>query len=70
MAVSQAMGWQRAGGKVIGLGAGLFCLFVSAAMKMPIACQLRAGWSLGHIPADSAPSRPAMLAHVVCSDLI
>ena len=46
MAVSQPMGWQRAGGNVVRLGAGAARLLVSAVMKMPIGFQLRAGWLL------------------------
>ena len=48
----------------------LFRLFVSAIMKMPIGFQLRASWSPGEIFADRTPSRLAMLAHVVCGDLV
>ena len=40
MAVSQAMGWQRAGGDVVRLGAGAARLFVPAVMEMPIGFQL------------------------------
>jgi len=36
MAVSQAMGWHRAGGDVVRLGAGVFRLLVSAVIEMPI----------------------------------
>ena len=52
VAVSQAMGWQRAGRDVVRLGAGAARLLVSAGVEMPIGFQLRAGWPFGQILAD------------------
>ena len=70
VAVSQAMGWQRAGGDVVRLGAGAARLLVSAGMKIPIGFQLRASWLPGQILADRAPSRLAMPTHVICGNLV
>src|SRR5208282_6132680 len=42
VAVSQPMGWQRAGADVIRLGAGVVRFLVSAVVKLPIGFQLRA----------------------------
>ena len=70
MAVSQAMGWQRASRDVVRLGASVARLLVSAGMEMPIGFQLRATWSFGQILSDRAPGRLAMAAHVICRDLI
>ena len=36
MAVSQPMGWKRAGGDVVRLGAGAARLFVAAVMELPV----------------------------------
>jgi hypothetical protein len=70
MAVSQPMGWQRGGRYVVRLGAGAARLLVPAVMKVPVGFQLRAGWSLGQICPDCAPSRLAMATHVVYGDLV
>src|SRR4029077_16915820 len=45
MAVSQGMGWQRAGVDVVRLSAGAARLLVPAVMEVPIALQFWAGWS-------------------------
>ena len=52
VAVSQAMGRQRAAGDVVWLGAGAARFLVSAGMEMPIGLQLWAGWSPGQIFAN------------------
>jgi hypothetical protein len=46
VAVSQPMGWKRAGGDMVRLGAGSARLLVPAGMEMPIGFQLWAGWLL------------------------
>ena len=52
VAVSQAMGWQRAACDVVWLSAGAARLLISAGMEMPIAFQLWAGWPPDQILAD------------------
>ena len=70
VAVSQLMGWQRAGRNVVRLGAGAAGLLVAAVMKMPIGLQLRAGRPLGQILQTVAPGRSAMVCHVIGGDLV
>ena len=70
MAVSQAMGWQRASRYVVRLGTGVARLVVSSAMKVPIGFQFWASWSFSQIFADRVPSRLAVSAHVICGNLI
>ena len=70
VAVSQPMGWQRAGADVIRLGAGVVRFLVSAVVKLPIGFQLRARWAPGEIFADRGPGRTAMPVHVIFSDLV
>jgi len=70
VAVSQPMGWHRAGADVIRLGAGAARLLVSAVIEMPIGFQLRASWSPRQILPDRGPGRATMPVHVIFSDLV
>jgi hypothetical protein len=68
--VAQPMIRERALWQVIGLGAGVPGLVVPAAVKMPVAFELRTAWSPTKIACNDLPGRPAVTLHVVESDLV
>jgi len=64
VAVSQVLPGQGAAGDVVGLGAGARAFAVPAAVKMPVALQLGAGWASVETALDVGPGRLTVLRHV------
>ena len=68
--VPQVVGRQRAGGNVVGLGAGSAALVVPAAVEMPVALELWASGLAATLASISAHWRPAVPLHVFLGDLV
>jgi hypothetical protein len=56
--------------QVVRLGAGVPGLVVPAAVKMPVAFELRAGWLSTQVACDDPPGGLAMALHIVEGDLV
>jgi hypothetical protein len=68
--VSEPMGWQRTAVELSGLGTGPSGLLIPAAVKLPIAGELRAGWRDGEVGAQVLPGRPAIPLHVAFGNFV
>ena len=69
-AVPQAAGRQRTFSNVIGLGTGAARLVVQAAVELPVALELWAGWSAGYGAFDLGPRDAAVHVHVVAGHAV
>ena len=68
--VAQPMIGQWAARQVIGLGAGVPGLVVSAVVKLPVAFELRAAWLSTQVAGNDLPGGLAVALHVVVGDLV
>jgi hypothetical protein len=64
------MSWHGAGIDVVGFGAAETALVVSAAVKVPIGLEQRAGRKLAETRLDIRPGDAAMFSNIAPSDLI